>query len=749
MKYVGKTLPRIDALNMALGRTEYCADRALPDMLIAKTFRCPLVSGIVRSLDVSQARALPGVIAVATAEDIPGVNMHGIHVLDQNVLVPVGGRVRMQGEPLAIVAAIDERTALRAVELMHAEYEALPVIDDPEEACKPETPTIHDGVRFPKEYAYSHGDLEKGFAEADVVFEETYHTPRQEHAYIETEAGIAYYDYDGVLTLFSPSHEPFNIRHQVGRTLNIPVGKVRAIVPPLGGSFGGKQNMTVHLHAALLCYMTKRPVQMIWSREESLMMSTKRHPSRMQCRLGMKKDGMITAFDADFLLDGGAYTEHSPGVTMGAGLTIPGPYKIPALRVTGRAVLTNNPISGAFRGYGGPQGSFAIERLLNKAARTLQIDQAEIRRKNSLQMGDQPGCAIMVLDSKVTLIETIDKAMELIGELPKPSAPHKRVGRGIASSIPQFDVSAKPYNGLTGIGAQVELMFDGTVQVRTGIVEMGTGIRTALAFVAADELGVPLEKVQVVLSDTMLVPKAGPTVASRAMYTAGNAVKNAAEQLRGRLLARAGRQLGLPAHALEMKNERICVKSREEMGYSLKEFAANAFVLGENMVGYDWFVGTHAGLGHTFVSTVCDVEVDIETGETEILNLVTAHDVGHAINPLSVYGQLVGGAVQGVGWTMMENMQAADGKIVNTTLSEYYIPTALDIPRKTGVALIEDPYPTGPYGAKGVGEHAMYSITPAIINAIENAAHISLTEFPATAETVWRALRSKDNTVRK
>ena len=743
MDYIGKQVCRKDACLHVTGKTEFGADRRLPGMLVCRAFRSDQIHARLLSLDVSAARLMPGVACVITAEDIPGVNLHGLHKLDQPVLIPVGGILRMQGEPLAVVAAEEMSTVEAAIALIHAAYEPLPILSDPELAAQPGAPQIHP-EQFAKEYEFHCGNVAVGFAQADVVVEHTQHVPRQEHAYLEPEAGISYYDYDGILTSYSPSQEPFNIRHQIARTLGLPVHKVRAIVPPLGGSFGGKQNMTVHLHSALVTFLTGRPAQMIWTREESMMLSTKRHPGVFHYRLGAKRSGELVALQADFLLDAGAYTEHSPGVTTAAGIAAAGPYRVPNAQVTGRSVYTNNPISGAFRGYGGPQANAALERAMHVLADRLGMDPIALRRVNALRQGDPVANDWMVTDSPVTLEETMDRVLEAAGPIPPPTRPGRRVGRGIACGIPQFDVSAKPYNSLTGAGAEVELLFDGTFQVRTGIVEMGTGIRTALAQIVAQEMDVPLEQIDVVLGDTALVPKAGPTVASRAMYCAGNAVLQAVTDLRGRLFRRAGKRFGVPDYCIRAERGSIFALGRHEEALSLSDFAAEAFVLGENLVSFAWVVGTHAKLGQTYITTLADVEVDMQTGESQVLFLATCHDAGKVINPLNVQGQLVGGAVMGQGYALTEELQVRQGAVINKTLAEYPIPTALDIARRTRAISIESPYPTGPYGAKGVGEHSMYTVAPAILNAICDAAGIHLDTFPATPERVWRALKEKE-----
>lgn len=741
-RYIGKKVNRNDAKGLAMGEVIYGGDLKLPNMLVAKAFRSNVVHADVLSIDTSEALMVPGVVKIITAEDIPGVNLHGIHKLDQPVLVPVGGRVRMLGDPIAVVAAERMDVVDKALSLIKVQYKALKIVSDPILACKEGSFQVHDD-KYAKEYEYSTGDVDKTLNDADVVIEHTQHIPMQEHAYIETEAGISYYDPQGVLVSYSPSHDPFNIRHQIARTLGITVGKVRAIVPPLGGSFGGKQAMTVHLHTALISFITKRPVRMVLTREESMMVSVKRHSGVINMKLGATKDGKITALKADFILDAGAYTDHSPGVTTSVGVTLPGPYYIPNISVEGKAIYTNNPIGGAFRGYGGPQSTVALERAIYILAEKLGMDQVEIRKKNSLQMGDKVGNSVMITDSKVTICDTIDKVLEAAGSLPKPSGPTKKVGRGIACGIPQFDISAKPYNGLTGIGAEVELLFDGTLQARTGIVEMGTGIRTAIAQVVAEEMNVNMDNIEVILSDTMLTPKAGPTVASRSMYCAGNAVKNAAIQLRERIFDKAAIKFGVPSYCIRIDDEKIFALGMEEKVMTLEEFAGSAFVEGVNLVSYSWFVGTHAKLGQTYLTSLADVEVDIETGETEVLFLGTCHDTGKVINPLSVKGQIIGGAVMGKGWALTEEIKTINGELINKTLEKYYIPTSLDIPDKTVAISIEDPYPSGPYGAKGVGEHSMYTIAPAILNAICDAVKINLTTFPATPELVWREMRNQ------
>lgn len=741
-KYIGKNIDRRDAIDSATGKLMFCAEKRFPGMLYAKTFRSDHVHAEVLEIDVSQAAQLPGVVAVATAKDIPGANIHGIHLLDQPVLVPVGGKVRLPGEPIAVVAAESVEIAEQALELIEVKYKPLEALNDPELATLESSPQVHE-TRVIRDYEYNNGDVEQGFKEADVIIEHTQYLPRQEHAYIEPEAGVSFYDSDGILTLFAPAQEPFNTRQQVARSLALPVDQVRAKVPNLGGSFGGKQAMTIQIHIALLTYMTKRPVQMIWTREESMLFSTKRHPGRYYYKIGATKDGMITSMVTDFLLDGGAYADQTPGVIPCAGAETVGPYYVPNIKSYGKGVYTNNPISGAFRGYGGLQTNTALERAIDILADKLGMDYAEIRRKNALKMGDKPGNSLMVTDSRVTLIDTIDQALAMAGPKPEPSGKHKKVGRGIACSMPQFDVSAKPYNGLTGAGSDVELFVDGTVQVRAGVVEMGTGIKMSLGMIAAEELSLDLSQVDVLLSDSMRTPKSGPTVASRSMYCCGNSVKAAAIQLRERISGKAAEIFQVPAYCIVWEDGMVYAAGRKDEAMPLGKLATLCYMGGTNLVSSVFFTGTHAKLGHTFSTAVADVEVDEETGEVEVLFLGAAHDVGKMINPISVKGQIIGGGLMGMGYALMEDMGSEGGRIIARNFHEYAIPTATDIPKRMEIAIIEEPYPTGPYGAKGVGEHATCTCGPAILNAIADAVHINLDHFPATPERVWRAMKDR------
>jgi CO/xanthine dehydrogenase Mo-binding subunit len=747
-KYIGKAIPLFNGEDLVTGRVKFSRDLTLPGMLHAKTLRSPHPHARVIKIDTGPALDLDGVVAVATASDVRGINRYGPRIPDQPVLVAEGDTVKMVGDPVAVVAAESEETALKATRLVRVDYEILEPVFDPERACSEESPLIHS-ERFQGTYEFVRGDVQKGLSESYLAIEETFYSPRQEHAYLEAEGGIAYLDLDGSLVIYAGMQDPYLVRGTVAQTLGMTEHKVRAILPPMGGALGGKQSVSVHIHIALLTMMTKRPVRMLWDREESLMVHPKRHPARLTCRIGVDRDGKIIAYSVDALFDGGAYAHQSPGIIYWGGMHGAGPYYIPNLSVTGKVVYTNNPPSGAFRGYGGPKFTTALERMCDMASRKLGMDPVEIRRRNALTQEDEPGLREVVLDSRVTLNDTIDRALEAAG--PRPAPPDisrgratKRVGRGIACAMPLFDVSSKPIVGLKGTGAIVEMARDGSVEVRVGVVEYGTGITTVLKQIVAEELNLSVEKIGIVFGDSRLAPKSGPSVGSRAAYACGNAVRQAAVALRNRLVEKAAEIIGAAPCAIRIEGDSVFVQGREHEALTMNTVAERAINEGVNLTSYVWFEGSHAGEGHTFLTHVADVEVDTETGEVKVLKLVTAHDAGIVLNPLGLRGQLLGGAIQMLGWGLSEDMPAENGKFATSSLGEYLVPTSLDVPESMPVVHLEDPYPTGPYGAKGAGEHATYACAAAIFNAIADATGLDIRRWPATPSRIWEGLKHKE-----
>ncbi len=739
---IGQSVRRVDGRAKVCGLAEYGVDLAEPGMLWARTLRSPHAHARLLSVDTSKAQALAGVEAVITAADIEGTNRHGIERQDQPVLVPVGDRVKMVGDPIAAVAASTKEVADEALARIEVRYELLPGVFSPEQALAPGAPQLHDSTagNLLGEYVNEQGDVERGFAEADVIVEGTLILPRQEHGFLEVEGGLATIGRDGVITIHAATQRPTFVRTAVAKALGWPESQIHLDSALTGGGFGGKADVTLHALIALLARQTGKPVKLVWTREESFLMHPKRHPFWVRGKLGARRDGTLTALEVHMIADAGAYASHSRIVIFAAGSYFPGPYRVPNVKIGAKAVYTNNPISGACRGYGQPQAVTTLECLMGWLSHDLALDPVEIRLKNALRFGDTPACTRVVLDSPPTLPLTLHEAVAAAGELAAPSAPFKKVGRGISCAMPIFDISAVRTADMFGVGASVQVLSDGTALVRSGVCEIGSGLSTVLAQIAAEELGLGMDQVSVRCGSTADTPDAGPIVASRQAYCSGNAVRLAVADVRGRILPVASDILHAPEEQLEMAQGMIRVRG-EDRAVPLCEVARVCEQTDVDLVGNGWFTGSHAPAGHTFMTTVADVEVDEETGQVRVLKIVNAHDVGHALNPLNVQGQLIGAAAWGLGYALCEEMPTREGKLLTPSLAEYLTPTSLDGARESKPVIVQDPYPTGPYGAKGVGEHGTNSTPAAIINAIYHATGVRMTQLPATPERILQAIK--------
>ena len=740
---VGMTIQRVDGVDKVLGRTRFAGDLSMPGMLYAKALFSDSSSARITHIDVDIARNLEGVAAVVTAGDVPGLGRFGVIAQDQPVLVGRGEEVRFTGDALAVVAAESERVAERALRAIRVEYEELPGVYSIDEALREGARQLHadkpGNICSAAELRI--GEPERAFQEADVVVEETYYTPRQEHAYIETEAGLAFVDDQGCVNIHSCLQDPYHFLNDISRALGIPMNKVRVVSPPVGGGFGAKADVTIQHWLALLALKTRRPVKMVQTREESIRLHPKRHPMRIRFKLGASRGGKITAMSASVLSDAGAYTGRSPTVLRINQMALLGPYDIPNIHVEGRAVFTNNPVSGAFRGYGAPQGVLAREAAMNLLAKEIGMDPVELRLKNCLKEGQKPANRFIVLDSPVSLPRVVAKMLDAAGPPPAPSGRQELVGRGVAFDIPIFDIGTFPGIGLTGVGATVEMFQDGSVTVYSTAVEMGQGVATVLSQVVAEVLGLQAQSISLVLADTGAAPKSGPTTASRQTYVSGNAVLTAAGKLRERLLQRASKELEIDARDLTMEGGRVVPVDCSGPGLDLARVAALCYQEGINLREEAWFKANHGALlGHTFTASIADVAVDRLTGKVRVKKLVCSHDTGKAINPLGVAGQLYGGAVQAQGYALSESLLCEGGKVRTPSLAEYMVPTSVDIPEELMPVVVEEPYPTGPFGAKGLGEHVMCTVPPAILNAICDAVGARFNHLPVQPEKVLEAL---------
>ena len=761
LRVIGKPIPRHDAWEKAFGLTSYAADFSLPGMLYGKVLRSPHPSARIASIDTARAERLSGVRAVLTAKDVPrnesvtrfgqthtvGGGFEGLY------RVLADKKVHYAGEAVALVAAATEEIAEEALGLINVEYQALPGVFDPLEAMKPEAPQVEEGrSNIITHFEVVRGDIEKGFSEADVIAENTYCVPFVDHAYLEPESGVAWIDENGVITLRVSTQVIEHFRG-VADVLNLPHNRVRVIAPYVGGGFGGKEDITVESFLALLTYKTGKPVKLTYTREESILCHSKRHPYVLEYKTGAKKDGRLTALKARIISDSGAYVYLSPWVLTYSMVTSAGPYRIPHVRVDGYTVLTNNIYSSANRGFGAPQVCFAYESQLDELARRLRIDPLEIRKINYLSKGESIATG-QVLDHHVPLPKTTEKAWQALGEK-SPSQGKRKIGRGIASGMMSYGRMVFLHDTSR---SYVSVEMDGSVTVRAGVQDIGGGQVSSLCQIAAEVLGVPLEDVRAYFGDTALTPLAGTTTATRQLYMSGNATLTAAQEVRRTLLKKAGEMMGLDPERLDLVDREAADTQGTEKRLSLTDviracasdglplynvalFKApfrtiSQFKQIEGQIFPDFTYGTHA----------VELAVDEETGKVEVLKLIACYDVGRAINRLSAEGQLEGGAVYGMGYGLTEEVIIEKGVVKTPSFSEYLLPTSMDAPEVETI-MLESGDGVGPFGAKGIGEPSLNSIAPAIANAVCDAVGVRILDLPLTPEKILKAIKEKRSKV--
>jgi CO/xanthine dehydrogenase Mo-binding subunit len=658
-------------------------------------------------------------------------------------------RVRHQGEPVALVAAETLEQTRAAVEAIEVEYERTPGVFTPEAALAPGAPQVHAAGNLLAHWRIARGDVAAGFARAAVVVEGEYTTQLVDAAYLEPESGVAWIDSDGVITIRVSTQVIEHFR-DVAEVLQVEQNRVRVIGPYLGGGFGGKEDVTVETYLGLLALKTGRPVKMVWTRAESLLARAKRHPYRMRYRTGALATGEIVAQEIDLLADAGAYAYLSALVLLYSTVTAAGPYRAPAVSVQARVAYTNNPPTSAMRGFGAMQTVFGYESQLDRVARALGLDPVEVRRVNALRRGDTLPVG-QVIETHVALPELAERAWAALGAQTRPRAPHVRVGRGLACNL-------QPYGRIVWLhdwsSAWVGFEMDGSLVVRCGVPDVGGGQASSLCQIAAEVLGVSLARVSIHIGDSALTPLAGTTTASRQLYMSGNAVLKAARELSAQILAVAAPMLSADVAALELIDD--AVAARDGRSLALPEVLRECARVGvprSHLAVYHAPAGEPVDLAtgsgkvfpdYTFGAHAAEVEVDTETGRVRVLKYAAAHDVGRAINPQSVEGQIQGGAVQGLGYGLMEEVVVEDGINLTTSFATYLIPTAADVPDVEAV-VVESGEGLGPFNARGIGEPPIGPPAAAVANAIADAAGVRVTRLPITAERVARALGLLDD----
>jgi CO/xanthine dehydrogenase Mo-binding subunit len=746
----GQRLPRLDAPVKVTGTQVFGTDVALPGMLHGKLVRSTQSHALIRRIDSSAARAIEGVRAVLTAADIPPVR-YGPAVKDMPVLARE--RVRYIGEPVAAIAATTPEIAERAAAAVVVKLDPLPAVFDPEAAMQ--TPTIHpdwaDYIASPvlkrEGNVASHsriqfGDVEAAFAASFKVYEHQFSTPMVHAGYTEPRATVARWEGDGSLTVWSNGQLPYEIQATLADILQMPVSRIRVIVPGIGGGFGGKLRIGLEHYAALLAKSAGRPVRMIASCEEELTTAHMRQPSRIALHTGVSRDGILMAKQARVTMDCGAYAGSGPGTAAVALQIVAGPYRTPNLLLDGFAVYTNKLPTGSFRATAGPMGNFAVESQMDIIADDLGIDPLELRLRNVVREGDT-GPAGEAL-SAVSIEECLRKAARAIGWENRRTAP----GRGKAIACGWWMTTG----GSSGV--YVKLNADGTATLGSGAVELGTGALTGAAQVLAEELGLPLSDIRVSAVDTEGIPYDYGAQGSRTAFSVGNAARAAAVRLRERIVGFGAERFGIPQEQISLKDGHVIAGTER---ISIAEVARSIQLSGGGLIASGTFIGpppphdaqrvqNHplpAWNTPSFHAHAAEVSVDTETGDVKVERYVVAQDVGFAINPTGIEGQIEGGVAQGVGQALSEEIVLQNGRVLNPNLTDYKMPTAMDVPPIESI-LIECASKAGPFGAKGVGEPPCIEPIATIANAISAAIDVRLSVAPFTAERVLEALGRKN-----
>lgn len=752
-KTVGHSHLRPEAVEKVTGEAIYTDDLVFDRMLYAKARRAMIPHGFLTKLDISKAKALPGVAAVLTAEDVPGEKNHGLVIYDWPVMIGVGERVRYIGDTLAIVAAESQEIADQASALIEAEFDLQPVITNPVQARQDGVPQIHEKGNLLKHIKVRKGDMDKGFAESDVIIEHIFHTPTTDHAFIEPECSIGVPLADGRMEIYVGSQIPYQDRTQVARALGWDESRVRVVGQLMGGGFGGKEDIMGQIHVALLANVTQRPVKLLFDRHESLLVHPKRHATQIRVKIGAKKDGRLVAAETELYGDTGAYASLGEKVMTRATTHSAGPYDIPNVRADCYAMYTNNPPAGAFRGFGVTQSAFAVESMMDMLAEKLGIERVELRRMNSLHVGSFTNTG-QELKESVGLMECIDR---VDAEMRKTNPhPFKPITDSAQPNLVRAWGFAAAYKntGLGGgapdiSGADVELYEDGTFQVRSSAAELGQGLVTVMRLVVSEEMSVAPEQVRVLVMDTDLTPNGGPTTASRQTFVTGNASRYAAKTLREEISATMAEKYDVRPEQIRFENGIVHVNGNS-MTYA--EIYKEMTTLGKQpKVRYEYEAPKTQPLGtggdmhfaFSFGVQAAEVEVNKLTGEVRVLKVISANDVGMAVNPLGLQGQIEGGVMMGLGNCLTEEFIVENGNVVTDQLARYRVPGIMLTPEITSI-IVEHPIAAGPYGAKGVGEVCSIPTTPAITNAIYNAVGVRIDRTPVDQELIARELWERE-----
>ncbi|HUK17897.1 MAG TPA: molybdopterin cofactor-binding domain-containing protein [Bryobacteraceae bacterium] len=761
---VGKNLRKVDGVKLVTGGAAFTDDIHLPGMLYGKILPSPHAHARIRRIDTTKARALPGVLAVLTYQDVPRVphttagqawpepSPYDTYLLDS--------KVRFVGDRVAAVAAESRAIAEQAIKLIEVDYEILPAVLDMEQAMAPGAPVIHDEPDSTKIYDRNRniagyilreiGNVDEGFREADYIVEREFRTQRQQHAMLEPHISICWLDGDGRLVIRSSTQVPYHCRRQVAMILQLPVSRVHVIKPRIGGGFGGKQEMLLEDICGALALATRRPVKIEYTREEEFYMARSRHPQILRMKMGVKRDGTVVASQLTVLATTGAYGSHSTTVQGNTGSKVLPLYRTDNMRFECHVVYTNMPVAGAFRGYGCPQGFFAQETLVDEIAEELGIDPLEFHRRNVIRLGDTDRLSAQLGEGKEGLPRVVrscglpqcmERAAEAIGWAQKRFGLAwqngiKRRGVGMACTMQGSGIA-----GIDWASAYLKLNEDGSFHLQVGASDVGAGADTVLSQIAAETLGVTLDKIVITSGDTDITPFDVGAYASSTTIISGGAVKKAAAKVRAQVLELAAKMLGAPAESLECANNQIFTTGGEPKSISMTDLAMHALYK-EKLQIMDGASHFNTDSPPPFCATFAEVEVDTETGQVKVLHLATAVDPGTAINPMQAEGQVEGAVTQGLGYALTEELVMDEhGRPVNPNFLDYKIYSAKDMPKLTTI-LVETHEPLGPYGAKSISEVPINGPAPAIANAIYHAVSVRIRKLPIRPEDILQALRT-------
>jgi CO/xanthine dehydrogenase Mo-binding subunit len=748
---VGKKTIRSDALDKLLGKARFTTDCIPKGTMIVKVLRSTKPHALLRKVDVSSAKSMPGVYAVLTAKDVTGENQIGYAMPEQPFLNDV--KVHYVGDPIAIVCAVDEVVAQEALDAIHVDYETLPAVLDIDAALAEGASIVHKDSNIALKTRIRKGDIAKGWKEAKVVVEDTYWSPYQEHMCMEPEAAYAVPEGEGKVTIIACMQSPHLVRDKVAHVLGWKHNQVRVVQAYTGGAFGKKDDTgpLIGAYAAFAAVKTGKPAAYVMDRSEVLCVTPKRFPARFHYKSGADAKGKMTAVEVEITLEVGAYANRAPFWLWRQTAHACGPYEVPNVAVDGRAVYTNKVYGGSYRGFGNLALHFAAEQQVDKLAYELKMDPIEFRRRNILRVGGHTTCD-QVLDSSVG----IDKCLEGVYAA-SDWAKHREPVR-VGTKVRGWGVGCAYHGNSTSrstpdwSAASLMIHEDGSLTYRTCICEIGQGSPFGHAKIVAEIIGAKLTDIKIEQPDTDTTPDSKPTHGSRGLMMGGSAAADAAMQLRARMVKVSADMLGCPEAQVELRDSHAYNKKKPAAKIPFEEIAEQMHIRGENPAAYGFYISPRrffdpeTGLGHnyavyTFAASVAEVEVDTETGVVEVTKIWPAMDVGKAIDPLIVDGQIHGAISHGVGFAIMENLQQKDGAVTTTGFKDYVIPSALDTPEIGDTIVVEEAYKHSAFGAKGVGEPSIISIVPAVVNAVYHATGVRFSTIPITPDRMHKALK--------